>query len=423
MNFIEELKWRGLFYDMIPGTEAHLTTGKRKGYIGFDPTAISLGIGNFVQVILLIHLQKAGHIPYALVGGATGMIGDPSGKSAERNLLDEDTLNANVEAQRKQLAKYIDLDGKVGHLVNNYDWFKEINVLHFLRDVGKHLTVNYMLAKDSVKSRMETGLSFTEFSYQLIQGYDFYHLNKHHGVTLQLGGSDQWGNLVAGSELIRRKGGEDVFAATTPLVTKSDGGKFGKTEDGNLFIDPNLTSPYKLYQFWLNTSDDDAANFIKIFTFLGKDEIGALIEEHQKAPHARILQNKLAEEATAFIHNQDAVEASKSASRILFGKAAKDELAAIDEKMFLEVFEGVPQYKVAKSIIESKVSLIDFLTETTGILTSKGEARRALKENSISINKEKVADGEMEIETNHLINNKYILAQRGKKNYFLIIAE
>jgi len=423
MNFIEELKWRGLFYDMIPGTEAHLTSGKRKGYIGFDPTAVSLGIGNFVQVILLIHLQKAGHIPYALVGGATGMIGDPSGKSAERNLLNEDTLNANVEAQRKQLENYIDLDGKAGHLVNNYDWFKEMNVLHFLRDVGKHLTVNYMLAKDSVKSRMETGLSFTEFSYQLIQGYDFYHLNKEHGVTLQLGGSDQWGNLVAGSELIRRKGGGEVFAATTPLVTKSDGGKFGKTESGNLFIDPKLTSPYKLYQFWLNASDEDAANFIKIFTFLGKEEIESLIEEHQKAPHARMLQNKLAEEATAFIHNQEAVDSSKSASRILFGKAAKDELAAIDEKMFLEIFEGVPQFKVDKNVMTSNVSIVDFLTETTGILNSKGDARRALKENSISINKEKVTDTEMEMTHNHLINNKYVLAQRGKKNYFLVIAE
>lgn len=424
MNFIEELKWRGLLYDMIPGTEQYLLENKAKGYIGFDPTAPSLGIGNLVQIICLMHFQRAGHTPVAVVGGATGMIGDPSGKSAERNLLDEEELRFNEERVKEQLARYLDFDAGSNSaiLVNNYDWFKDITLLHFLRDIGKHLTVNYMMAKDSVKSRLDTGLSYTEFSYQLLQAYDFLHLYTEIDCRLQLGGSDQWGNLTSGVELIRRKTGEQAFAVTTPLVTKSDGTKFGKTESGNIYLSPELTSPYKFYQFWLNVSDEDAVKFIKIFTFLPREEIEALSTEHAGRPHLRILQKKLAEEVTVMVHGQEAYEKAVKASQILFGKSSTEELQTLSEKELLEVFEGVPRHEVSLTELETGIPLLDFLSEKTGILPSKSEARRLVQSGGLQINKERIADIQYIVKADSLLKGNFLLVQRGKKNYHLVQA-
>jgi len=424
MSFIEELKWRGLLYDMIPGTEQYLLENKAKGYIGFDPTAPSLGIGNLVQIICLMHFQRAGHTPVAVVGGATGMIGDPSGKSAERNLLDEEELRFNEERVKEQLARFLDFDAGSNSaiLVNNYDWFKDITLLHFLRDIGKHLTVNYMMAKDSVKSRLDTGLSYTEFSYQLLQAYDFLHLFTEVDCRLQLGGSDQWGNLTSGVELIRRKTGEQAFAITTPLVTKSDGTKFGKTESGNIYLSPELTSPYKFYQFWLNVSDEDAVKFIKIFTFLPREEIEALSTEHASQPHLRILQKKLAEEVTIMVHGREAYEKAVKASQILFGKSSTEELQALSEKELLEVFEGVPRHEISRIELQAGIPVLDFLSEKTGILPSKSEARRLVQSGGLQINKERIADILYIVKADSLLKGNFLLVQRGKKNYHLVQA-
>ena len=425
MNFIEELKWRGLLYDMIPGTEAYLLENKAKGYIGFDPTAPSLGIGNLVQIICLMHFQRAGHIPVAVVGGATGMIGDPSGKSAERNLLDEEQLRFNEARVKEQLARFLDFDAgnSSAILVNNYDWFKDITLLRFLRDVGKHLTVSYMMAKDSVKSRLEAGLSYTEFSYQLLQAYDFLHLYTEIDCRLQMGGSDQWGNLTSGVKLIRRKAGGQAFAVTTPLVTKSDGTKFGKTESGNIYLSPELTSPYKFYQFWLNVSDEDAVKFIRIFTFLSREEIEALSATHAEQAHLRILQKKLAEEVTVMVHGQEEYEKAVKASQILFGKSSTEELKALSEKELLEVFEGVPRHEVSRSQLEAGIPILDFLSDKTGILPSKSEARRLLQSGGLQINKVRITDLQHMVNSGSLLNGKYLLVQRGKKNYHLVLAE
>lgn len=424
MSFIEELKWRGLLYDMIPGTEQYLLENKAKGYIGFDPTAPSLGIGNLVQIICLMHFQRAGHTPVAVVGGATGMIGDPSGKSAERNLLDEEELRFNEERVKEQLARFLDFDAGSNSaiLVNNYDWFKDITLLHFLRDIGKHLTVNYMMAKDSVKSRLDTGLSYTEFSYQLLQAYDFLHLFTEVDCRLQLGGSDQWGNLTSGVELIRRKTGEQAFAITTPLVTKSDGTKFGKTESGNIYLSPELTSPYKFYQFWLNVSDEDAVKFIKIFTFLPREEIEALSTEHASQSHLRILQKKLAEEVTIMVHGREAYEKAVKASQILFGKSSTEELQALSEKELLEVFEGVPRHEISRIELQAGIPVLDFLSEKTGILPSKSEARRLVQSGGLQINKERIADILYIVKADSLLKGNFLLVQRGKKNYHLVQA-
>lgn len=425
MNFIEEIRWRGMIHDMMPGTEEQFAKEITSAYIGFDPTGDSLHIGSLVQIMILVHLQKAGHKPFALVGGATGMVGDPSGKSAERNLLDEDTLNHNVACIKKQLEQFLDFDcgENSAEMVNNYDWFKDFNVLDFIRDIGKHIPVNYMMAKDSVKSRLETGMSFTEFTYQLIQGYDFYWLNNNKNCKVQLGGSDQWGNIVTGTELIRRKGGGDAFACTTPLIKKADGTKFGKTEGGNVWLDKAKTSPYKFYQYWINASDEDAANYIRIFTLKNKEEIEALEKEHAEAPHLRILQKALAEDITIRVHSAADLEAAINASEILFlkGQEAVDGLKNMSEQIFEDVFEGVPQAEVALSEIESGLSIIDTLSAKTNFLKSGGEARRALKENSISVNKDKVGDDKV-LNATDLIGGKYILLQRGKKNYFLVKA-
>lgn len=419
-NFVEELKWRGMLHDIMPGTEAMLNQGMATGYIGFDPTADSLGVGNLVQVMTLLHFQHCGHRPAVLVGGATGMVGDPSGKSAERNLLAEEALRHNQQCQQKQLEKFLDFGGAPNSalIVNNYDWFREFRFLDFIRDVGKHISINYMMAKDSVKNRMETGMSFTEFSYQLVQGYDFYYLWKHKGVMLQMGGSDQWGNIVTGTELIRRKEGGEAFALTTPLIRKADGTKFGKTESGNVWLDPARTSPYKFYQFWLNATDADVSAYIRIFTLMPREEIEALEARHALDPGQRTLQRALAMDITARVHGQDELKAAMSASEILFGKSAAEELHALSEQVLLEIFEGVPQGTAAKSEIASGMPVIDFLVKT-GFLKSNGEARRALQENSISINREK-ADGQTIVDSSRLLNNRYILLQRGKKNYFLV---
>ena len=425
MNFIEEIRWRGMIHDMMPGTEEQFAKELTSAYIGFDPTGDSLHIGSLVQIMILVHLQNAGHKPYALVGGATGMVGDPSGKSAERNLLDEETLNHNVACIKKQLEQFLDFDcgENSAEMVNNYDWFKDFSFLDFIRDVGKHIPVNYMMAKDSVKSRLETGMSFTEFSYQLVQGYDFYWLNKNKNCKVQLGGSDQWGNIVTGTELIRRKGGGEAFACTTPLIKKADGSKFGKTEDGNVWLDKTKTSPYKFYQYWINASDEDAANYIRIFTLKGKEEIEALEEEHAEAPHLRILQKALADEITIRVHSKEDLDAAINASEILFKKGAEavEGLKSMSEQIFEDVFEGVPQAEVPLSEIENGLSIIDALASKTGFLNSGGEARRALKENSISVNKDKVGEDKV-LGKDDLINGKYILLQRGKKNYFLVKA-
>lgn len=424
MNFVEELRWRGMIHDMMPGAEDQLQKEMTAAYIGFDPTADSLHIGSLVQIMTLVHLQKAGHKPVALVGGATGMVGDPSGKSAERNLLSEDVLNHNLDCVQKQLEKFLDFDcgENSAEMVNNYDWFKDMSFLDFIRDVGKHITVNYMMAKDSVKKRLETGMSFTEFSYQLVQGYDFYYLWKNKNCKLQLGGSDQWGNIVTGTEFIRRKGGGEAYAITTPLIKKADGTKFGKTEGGNVWLDKAKTSPYKFYQYWLNASDEDAKNYIRIFTLLGREEIEALEKEHEEAPHLRILQKKLAEDVTVRVHSQADYEAAVAASQILFGKSTEETLRSISEDDLLSVFEGVPQFTFDKSELVDGLDVVELLADRTEVFPSKAEAKRMLKSNAVAINKNKVAE-EYKVGVDALLNDKYVLVQKGKKNYFLLIAE
>ena len=419
MNFAEELKWRGMIQDIMPGTEDQFQKEMTSAYIGFDPTADSLHIGSLVQIMILVHLQRCGHKPFALVGGATGMVGDPSGKSKERNLLDEKTLNHNLNAIQKQLEQFLDFDcgANSAEVVNNYDWFKDLHFLDFIRDVGKHLSINYMMAKDSVKSRLETGMSFTEFSYQLVQGYDFYWLWKNKNCKVQLGGSDQWGNIVTGTELIRRKGKGRAFAITTPLIKKADGGKFGKTESGNIWLDKAKTSPYKFYQFWLNSSDEDAENYIKIFTLKNQQEIEKLITEHDDTPHLRVLQKAIADEITTRVHSAEDLEMAIKASSILFGKSTAEDLKSLDEDTFLSVFEGVPKFEMEKEDLSS--GILDVLAEKTAIFESKGEARRMIQSNAVSINKEKITE-DFQLSENNLLNKKYILAQQGKKNYFLI---
>ena len=428
-NFVAELKWRGMIHDVMPGTEEHLMEEMRSAYVGIDPTADSLHIGHLVSIMMLRHFQEAGHRPVALVGGATGMIGDPSGKSAERNLLDEATLRHNEEALKKQLSLFLDFESDVpnaAELVNNYDWMKDFSFLEFIRDVGKHITVNYMMAKDSVKKRLsaeaQEGMSFTEFTYQLVQGYDFLHLFRSLDCTLQMGGSDQWGNITTGTEMIRRIGGGKGFALTCPLITKADGSKFGKTESGNIWLDRNRTSPYRFYQYWLNTSDQDAERYIKIFTLLGQQEIEDLVQAHAEAPHQRALQKKLAEEVTTMVHGGQELESAQLASQILFGKSTSESLKALDAQTFLEVFEGVPQATLSRTQLEGGLDMIAALAAETGFLGSNGEARRELKQNSISVNKAKVGE-DYAISESDLIGDKYVLLQRGKKNYFLLVIE
>ncbi len=423
-NFIAELQWRGMIHDIMPGTEEALLKKVSAGYIGFDPTADSLHVGHLVQIMTLVHFQRAGHKPYALVGGATGMVGDPSGKSQERNLLDADTLNHNVASVRKQLEAFLDFNcGETSaEMVNNYDWFQNMSFLDFIRDVGKHISVNYMMAKDSVKKRLETGMSFTEFSYQLVQGYDFYHLNKHHNCILQLGGSDQWGNIVTGTELIRRKAGGEAYAVTTPLIKKADGTKFGKTESGSVWLDPEKTSPYAFYQFWLNASDADAANYIRIFTLRSKEEIATLEAEHTQAPHLRVLQKAIAEDITTRVHGAAALQTAIAASNILFGKSTAEDLRALSEKDFFAVFEGVPQASISLSDFGTGLSIVDALAAKTNFLSSNGEARRELKANAISVNKEKVGE-DFILLPEHLINGRYALLGKGKKNNYILLVE
>ncbi len=428
-NFVQELQWRGMVHDVMPGAEEHLMEEMRAAYVGIDPTADSLHIGHLVGVMMLKHFQLAGHKPYALVGGATGMIGDPSGKSAERNLLDEKTLRHNEDALKEQLSRFLDFESGEANaavLVNNYDWMKNFSFLEFIRDVGKHITVNYMMAKDSVKKRLSSdakeGMSFTEFTYQLVQGYDFLYLYQNHNCSLQMGGSDQWGNITTGTELIRRIGGGKGYALTCPLITKADGTKFGKTEGGNIWLDAERTSPYKFYQYWLNTSDEDAEKYIKIFTFLNQKEIEDLVKEHKDAPHMRTLQKKLAEEVTMMVHSKEDLDNAIKASNILFGKSTSDDLKQLNEKTFLDVFDGVPQATIAKDELEPGLDMIGALAAKTSFLGSNGEARRELKQNSISVNKEKVKEDYL-ITGSDLINDKFVLLQRGKKNYFVLIAE
>jgi tyrosyl-tRNA synthetase len=421
-NFVEELKWRGMLHDIMPGTEELLNKELVKGYIGFDPTADSLGVGNLVQVMTLLHFQKAGHKPIALVGGATGMVGDPSGKSAERNLLSEELLHHNLAGQRKQLEKFLDFNcgESSAEIVNNYDWFKNFSFLEFIRDIGKHITVNYMMSKDSVQKRLESGLSFTEFSYQLVQGYDFYYLWKNKDIKLQLGGSDQWGNIVTGTELIRKKEGGEAYALTTPLIKKADGTKFGKTEAGNIWLDAERTTPYAFYQFWLNASDDDVKNYIRIFSLKGKEEIEALETEHASAPHLRALQKALAKEVTVRVHSEEDYNTAVNASEILFGNATADALKALDEKLILTVFEGVPQYEISKDQLGAGIPVIDLLAEKTSVFPSKGEARKMIQAGGVALNKNKISDINQVINNESLLQNRYILAQKGKKNYYLI---
>lgn len=426
MTLIEELRWRGMIQDMMPGTEEQLKKEMTTAYIGFDPTAESLHIGSLVPILLLVHLQKAGHKPIALVGGATGMIGDPSGKSQERNLLDETTLARNVAGVRGQLERYLNFDPQLpnaAEMANNYDWFKHISFIDFLRDAGKHITINYMMAKDSVKKRIESevGLSYTEFAYQLMQGYDYYYLYTQKNCKLQMGGSDQWGNITTGTELIRRIANGKGFALTCPLITKADGSKFGKSEGGNVWLDANRTSPYKFYQYWLNTADEDAEKYIRIFTFLSQSEIENLVEEHQNAPHLRILQKRLAEEITKMVHSPEDLDNAIKASAILFGNSTSDDLKSLNHQTFLDVFDGVPQAEIPISEIKSGIDIIAALSEKSGFLPSASEARRALKENSVSVNKEKVTDTYI-ISENDLINSTFILLQRGKKSYFVVKA-
>lgn len=430
MNFIEELRWRGMLHQLMPGTEEQLTKESTAAYIGFDPTAKSLHIGNLATVMLLKHLQLAGHKPFALVGGATGMVGDPSGKSAERQFLDEKVLKENQDGVKAQLEKFLDFDcgENAAVMVNNYDWFKGMGFLQFLREVGKHLTVNYMMAKDSVKSRLETGISFTEFSYQLLQGYDFYHLYKHHNVRLQMGGSDQWGNITTGTELIRRmeSGGDDnatekAYALTTPLVTKEDGTKFGKSEAGNVWLDPEMTSPYEFYQFWINQSDNDCKKLIRVFTLLSKSEIEALEAQHAEAPHLRLVQKAIAEDVTRRVHGDEQYELVVKASEVLYGKATLETLQSLDEKTFKAIFDGVPQTTVTAADFAACESLLDLISVTTNgeIYASKGEARRALKGNAVSVNKVKLQDEKLAVSELNLLNNKYLLIGKGKKNHIV----
>jgi len=427
MNFVEELKWRGMIHDIMPGTEEMLEKGMVAGYIGFDPTADSLHIGHMVQVMLLVHFQRAGNVPVALVGGATGMIGDPSGRSEERNLLDEATLNRNQEGIKKQLARFLDFSPERRNkavMVNNYDWMKEYSFLEFIRDIGKHITVNYMMSKDSVKKRLgsdsKEGMSFTEFSYQLVQGYDFLHLYNEIGCKLQMGGSDQWGNIVTGTELIRRKTGGEAFALTCPLITKSDGTKFGKTESGNVWLDPEKTSTYHFYQFWLNVSDEDAARYIKIFTLLGREEIERLTAEHNNSPHERILQKRLAEEVTVMVHSREDYQSAVEASQILFGKGTTETLKKMNESIFLSVFDGVPTFEINKEILDKGASFTSLCAEHSQVFSSKGELRRMIQGGGVSLNKERIDNPDMLIGQEHLLNNKYLLIQKGKKNYFLL---
>ncbi len=426
-NFVKELQWRGMLHDAMPGTEEHLLEGMQAAYVGIDPTADSLHIGHLVGVMMLRHFQLAGHKPFALIGGATGMIGDPSGKSAERNLLDEQTLRHNQNALKEQLSRFLDFTGDTDNaavLVNNYDWMKDFSFLDFIRDVGKHITVNYMMSKDSVKKRLsaedKVGMSFTEFTYQLVQGYDFLHLYKEHNCTLQMGGSDQWGNITTGTELIRRIGNGKGYALTCPLITKADGTKFGKTESGNVWLDAERTSPYKFYQYWVNTSDEEAEKYIKIFTFLPKEEIEQLVSQHKEAPHLRLLQKRLADEITVMVHSKDDLDNAVRASEILFGRSTAFDLKGLNQKTFLEIFEGVPQAELAKAELENGLDMVGALAAKTNFLGSNGEARRELKQNAISVNKEKVKEDYL-ITQEDLINDKFVLLQRGKKNYFVLV--
>lgn len=424
MKFVDELRWRGMLHDIMPGTEELLNKEMISGYIGFDPTSDSLGVGNLVQIMTLLHFQRSGHKPFALVGGATGMVGDPSGKSSERNLLSEDILNHNLSCQKKQLEKFLDFGcGKnSAEIVNNYDWFKDYRFLDFIRDIGKHITISYMMTKDSVKNRLEAGMSFTEFSYQLVQGYDFYYLYQHKNCKLQMGGSDQWGNIVTGTELIRRKSQGEAYALTTPLITKADGTKFGKSENGNIWLDPNKTSPYSFYQFWMNASDEDVSKYIRIFTLFNKEEVEVMEEDHKKAPHLRLLQKALAKDITIRVHSEKDYISALNASEILFGKGTTDTLKTIDENTLLSVFEGVPMSDISKNELSQGIQVVDFLTEKTNINTSKNEARRMIKEGCISINKQKI-DENFSVSDNDLLNQSYILVQKGKKNYFLVKAK
>ena len=424
-DFLAELTWRGMVHDKMPNVEAQLNKEMTCAYIGFDPTADSLHIGNLVQIMSLVHLQRCGHKPYALVGGATGMVGDPSGKSTERNLLDEDVINHNINGVTTQLKKFLSFDGINGaEVVNNQDWFKEFQFLDFIREVGKHISINYMLAKDSVKSRLDTGMSFTEFCYQLVQGYDFYWLWKNKNIKIQMGGSDQWGNIVTGTELIRRKGQGEAFAITTPLITKADGTKFGKSEGGNIWLDPKKTTPYKFYQYWINSSDDDVVTYIKIFSLKSREEIETLIHQHQENQHLRLLQTSLAEEITARVHSESDLEMAKKASQILFGKSTQEDLSTLEEEWLLQVLEGVPKVKISRNVYESLSSVTELLTEATEglIFASKGEARRLIQGGGVSINKQKIHTPDAPVDF-LLLNNKYILAQKGKKNYYLVIVE
>jgi tyrosyl-tRNA synthetase len=427
MNFIDELQWRGMIHTQMPGTEEQLAKEMTAAYVGIDPTADSLHIGHLVSVMMLKHFQRAGHKPIALVGGATGMIGDPSGKSAERNLLDEAALRHNQECIKSQLKKFLDFDSEApnaAELVNNYDWMKDYSFLNFIRDIGKHITVNYMMAKDSVKKRLandsNVGMSFTEFSYQLLQGYDFLHLYQNKNCKLQMGGSDQWGNITTGTELIRRKTGGEAFALVCPLITKADGGKFGKTESGNVWLDRRYTSPYKFYQFWLNVSDADAEKYIKIFTAIGKDEIDTLVAEHTAAPHQRALQKRLAQEVTVMVHSEEDYNAAVEASNILFGNATSEALKKLDEETLLAVFDGVPQFTVSKDLFDLGVKAIDLLTDSAAVFPSKGEMRKLVQSGGVSINKEKLESQDELLDSSKLLNNKYLLVQKGKKNYYLL---
>lgn len=427
MNFVEELRWRGLLHDIMPGTEEELAKGMACGYIGFDPTADSLHVGSLLQIMTLVRFQQAGHKPFALVGGATGMVGDPSGKSQERNLLSEDILNHNLNGIQKQLERFLDFDcgANSAEIVNNYDWFKSFTFLDFIRDVGKHITVNYMMAKDSVKKRLESevGMSFTEFSYQLVQGYDFYYLWKHKNCVLQMGGSDQWGNIVTGTEFIRRKDGGQAFALTSPLIKKSDGTKFGKTEGGNVWLDPKKTSPYQFYQFWLNSSDDDAANYIKIFTFLEEDEINKIIAEHAEAPHLRVLQKALAKDITERVHGIDALETALKTTDFLFGNGSLEFLNSLDDEGVLQVFEGITQFEISKEEFNAGYDVLTLLADKTTVFPSKGEAKKMIVGGGVSVNREKVPAPEKVFNSSDLINQKFLVVQKGKKNYFLVIVK
>jgi len=421
-NFVEELRWRGMIQDIMPGTEELLGKEMVTGYIGFDPTSDSLGVGNLVQIMTLLHFQRSGHKPVALVGGATGMVGDPSGKSQERNLLSKEILDHNLASQKKQLEKFLDFSPgpNAAIILNNYDWFSEMNLLDFVRDIGKHITVSYMLAKDSVQRRLESGMSFTEFTYQLIQGYDYYFMWKHHGVKLQMGGSDQWGNIVTGTELIRRKESGEAFALTTPLIKKADGTKFGKTESGNVWLDPSKTSPYKFYQFWLNASDEDSKKYIRIFTVLNREEITALEAEHDQAPHRRLLQKKLAEEITVRVHSEHDYKTALEASEILFGKGSAETLGKLSESDLLSILEGVPCVEVGRGELEDGINVVELLSDKTNIFPSRGEARKMIQGGGVLINKEKVEDPARQMTLTDLLNGRYMLAQKGKKNYYLV---